>query len=445
LLLLSGCSEDGSGGKSTSPSTPAASTQFRNVQTELRVPSKVIFSFRITDSKGRSVLIPSDRLQTAFRIYEDGSEIDYTETTHLADPASALHLDMLLLLDFTNSMISWQQDTLDAVTIMTTWTEDLIDRLSWGHRLCIMEYHDRNVEAAVVSPFSGNPHRLQADFDAFLSAEVESGSSRNWDALYRAVEQFPADTSDARQRLVVAITDGKETSSTRTPTDVVTAAKTRNVAVFVIGVGNLSNTQALGSLAQQTEGTLYEAVDVSAFEERLNQIEADLLAQYQLSYVTLKTTGEHQVRVALDHEDHQCWFERSLDLGSVFGDDRIGALKFEEPFIESQRLRVRVVAIHTPRNIDRFSFRIREGGFSGELLPPVLTGGLCADWTVTSDGDWFELTGPALPFGAIGMLWELQIDGVTDSEAVFEFELDTAIYSGGKTFTYPESLGVTGP
>jgi hypothetical protein len=448
MIILACTEESNNGDYSLDPTPTSGSVVFKNIQSSLQVPSQVQFTFRVTDRDNHAVIIDDRDLQSSFHIFEDGEEIDYRETSYFVTDAANLELDMILLLDFTNSMATWSDSGVTAIDLMVSWARELIDDLPLGHRMALMEYHDRNLNAELIAPFSSNVDALHQALDDFLIRQIDHGSSRNWDALASAIDQFDGQPEDGRQRLVVAITDGRETSSEKTPAEIIEAAQEWNAGVFIIGTGAVSNEAVMRSVAEQTGGEYYAAGNINAFSEELVQIRRDLGGQYRVSYITLRTAGIYNVRVELDYEDHEGAFEQVLDLGSIYGDDRIGEITIDELVLQDALLDVRFRARHVPRNIDRFRFKLVSPRTYSLSLPAAEDGGLCSDWQVSGPGldGWIEISSSeALAFGAFGLLWRLQITDVTEEDEYFEFSLDTTIYRGGKTFTYPRYIVVGNP
>ncbi|MFH2054503.1 MAG: hypothetical protein ABIJ61_00970, partial [bacterium] len=141
-------------------------------------------------------------------------------------------------------------------------------------------------------------------------------------------------------------------------------------------------------------------------------------------------------------------FEQLLDLGSIFGDDRVGRIVLSEPERRAGIVTALFRAQHVPRNIDRFRFRLDADKPFTIHLPAAADGGLCEDWQLTGPNlsGWYSLISEeALPFGAFGLLWQFEITNVLEENIFFEFTLDTTIYSGGKTFEYPRYIVVDDP
>lgn len=445
LGFFAGCSED-SGTIVEPPASPTV--KFKDVQTFLQVPSQVQFTFRISDSRNHAVVIENGPLTAPFRIFEDDAEIDYSETSYFVHPATSLELDMVVLLDFTNSMASWKDGDKSGIDLEVEWVRDLIDQLAPTHRMAIMEYHDRNLDAGIIAHFSADKTLLREALDAFVAMPIDHGSSRVWDALHSAATVFEGDLTTNKERTVLFITDGKETSSDHTPVQVVAAAQERQASIFIIGTGSVSNETTLTEIADNTGGEYYPASNIETFRQRLQQITRDLGGQYKLSYITLKRAGTHNVKVQFAYEELSGQFDTTLDLGIIYGDDRVGVLTFDSPAVVSGQLRVVVRAQHVPRNINRLRFRLDTQKTWEVQLVSVSGGGLCDGWSYTAaDSSGFvELySDTPLAFGDFGPLFQLNIFPITEITISIPFEIDTSIYSEGKTFNYPPTIEYTAP
>ena len=443
LGIFVGCTED----SNTVTEPPASSTvTFKDVQAFLQKPSQVQFTFRMSDSRNHAVVIDQGPLTAPFRIFEDGVEIDYSETSYFVHPAASLEMDMVVLLDFTNSMATWKEGDETGIDLEVNWARELIDQLAPTHRMAIMEYHDRNIDAGIIAPFSADKGALTAALDAFVAQPLDHGSSRVWDALYSAVDIFGGGVN--KERTIFFITDGRETSSDKSPSDVIAYAKQGQTSIFIIGAGSVSNETALADIAGQTGGEYYPAGSIDSFRQRLQQITRDLGGQYKLSYITLKREGSHDVRVQFEYDGLTGQFDTLLDLGSIYGDDRVGVITFDSPTVTLGHLRMVVRAQHVPRNIDRFRFKIETTKTCGVSLIPADGGGLCDGWSISGPDSlgYFEIASATpLKFGDFGPLFNIDISPVTEITLSIPFELDTTIYSEDKTFTYPESINYTAP
>ncbi len=443
-LGFCGCSEN-DGKFNPAPTTPASrDVLFKDVETTLRVPSQVQFSFRLTDVDNHALNLSSGKLSDPFTVLENNQAIDVTETSYFVHPAASLELDLLLLLDFTNSMASWSKDTLSALELEVAWARDIINDLAESHRMALMEYHDRNISAGLISDFVSSRSALHQALDQFLSQQVDNGSSAVWDAIYDAVLQFPADDSPDKQRTLVVLTDGRETSSIKTPQSIITLAKERRVNIFIIGTGFVSNQSQLTQITNQTQGEYYGAADIVAFQRELDQVRSDLGGHYKLSYITLRREGTYEVTIKFSQNGWNGSITRTLNLGSVFGDDRIGVLTFDTPTLNGNVLEVVLRAQHFPRNINRLRFKLDTD--KPITLTPIAAaeGGLISGWTASApDEDGFFEFSSANPikFGDFGPLLKITVESVISTSSLeIPFEMDESIYTGGKGFTYPHLL-----
>ncbi len=443
--LMSGCSEESVDlGPGPGPAPTSKEVQFKDVETNLRVPSQVQFSFRLTDANNHALNLPPGDLSKPFAIFENGEEIDYTETSYFVHPAASLEMDLLILLDFTNSMASWSQDSLSAIGLEVEWAHDIIDGLAESHRMALMEYHDRNVSAGLISDFVSSRSALHQALDQFVAQPLDYGSSSIWDAIYEAVMQFSADEVSDKQRTLVVLTDGRETSSIKTPQSIITLATERKVNIFIIGTGFVENQPQLTSITEQTQGEYYPAADIGAFRQELAQVRSDLGGHYKLSYITLRSEGTYDVTIKLDYSGWTGAITRTLDLGSVYGDDRIGVLSFDAPIIQNQQFEVLLRAQHIPRNINRMRFKLDTDKSITLTEISADEGGLLDGWTQSGpdqDGFYdFSSTTP-LEFGDFGPLLRITIGSVTSASTLqIPFEMDQSIYTGGKGFTYPGAI-----
>jgi hypothetical protein len=445
LGVISGCTED----SGTTAEPPVSSTvKFKDIQTFLQKPSQVQFTFRMSDSRNHAVVIDNGPLTSPFRIFEDGTEIDYSETSYFVHPAASIELDMVVLLDFTNSMATWREGDKSGIDLEINWVRELIDQLAPTHRMAIMEYHDRNADAGTIAPFTSDKTLLLAALDAFLAQPIDHGSSRVWDALYSAVGNFDGGVGSTKERTVFFITDGKETSSDKSPADVVEFAKQLQASIFIIGTGSVSNESALKDISEKTGGEYYPAGSIDSFRQKLLEITRDLGGQYKLSYITLKRTGTHDVQVQFAYSGLSGQFDTSLDLGSIYGDDRIGVITFDSPVVVAGHLRVVVRAQHVPRNIERFRLKLDTPKTWNLLLISAGGGGLCDGWNLNGPDSlgYAEIfSSTPLAFGDFGPLFQIDISPVTEINLVIPFVLDTTIYSEGKSFIYPTSINYTAP
>lgn len=138
-------------------------------------------------------------------------------------------------------------------------------------------------------------HTWSADPAASISALTQVATSSGtaiWDTVTAAAQQLGSRPGTAR--VVVLLTDGKDTSSSATLADAIAAARRDHVHVDVVGLPGAPATAQLRRLAGATGG---EFVQVSSLRQ-LDQVYAGLAArlshQYVLTYTSqLRGTGRN--------------------------------------------------------------------------------------------------------------------------------------------------------
>ena len=97
---------------------PLEEINFGGVVTRTNLPSQVQVVFSLRDQDGHAIELPAEDVQKATKIYEceprteegcrpgteDWEEIDYTETSFFVHTAENFDLEVVFVLDFTNSM-----------------------------------------------------------------------------------------------------------------------------------------------------------------------------------------------------------------------------------------------------------------------------------------------------------------------------------------------------
>jgi hypothetical protein len=415
---------------------------FRRVQSVLQKPSHVSFIFSLRDAAGHAVLIDPAELEASTRIWENDVEIDYTETNFFIHAAENLRLDVALVLDFTNSMKSWNDGQRTAIDVMVQGAKDIIDQVSGSHRVAALEYHDREVEPSVLYDFSTDKAAVKSAIDQFGNSGFDYGSTRCWDGVYDALELFQATADPDNVRVVIFLTDGNDTSSDHSPADCIGAAQTKGVQLYVIGCGSVYDEANLQNMASSTDGLYYRAADLSSLQQHLAQVIRDLGGQYKASYVTLKpaSSGTFAVKLKVEHEGLSAEHTENLDLGAIYGDTRVGIIDFDESEIQNAKADVFVRAEHVPRNITAFRFKLETNKPWAPSVVAKADGGLCEGWTFSGPDaqGYYLLSGQdSIPFGDFGVLWKMAFSGINESELVIPFTLDNTIYPNDKSFTYP--------
>jgi hypothetical protein len=141
------------------------------------------------------------------------------------------------------------------------------------------------------------------------------------------------------------------------------------------------------------------------------------------------------------------YFEKKLNLGQIYADDRTGRITCEETGVQEGRAEVFFRAEHVPREINRFRFRLGPQRPSRFELMKRSEGGLCEGWRFNAPDSlgFYDLRAPAattLDLGDFGILFKACFENLTESGLILTCEFDNSIYPGGKSFSFPETVYV---
>ena len=407
---------------------------------------QVVFSLR--DQEGHAIVRPAQEIEEGLKVFESGpgtnyewEEIDYTETSFFVHTAENIDLEIVFVLDFTNSMAQARlSDGSSGIDAMLRAFEASLAVLPGAHRVGVVEFHDRNAAPSVISPLTTNRQETLSNVADFAASGFDSGSSRVWDALAVGADLFSSRSQNPRAvRALVFFSDGRDTSSERTRERAAEYAEDRGAHLYAMGVGEVYQEAELSSTAYSTGGAYYSARDLNLIQEQLQLLVNDLRGQYQLTYITLRRTGEYSVGIGLDVTGILGETEAGpFDVERFFGADNQGVVGFDPPAFDraNQRATAFMRAFHIPRNIDRMRFR---ADTDKPLQVELLTGrdgGLLEGWTLSGPdaNGWYEASsGTPLEFGSLGLLAKLTVSGIVEEGVEVPIEFDNSIYTGGKS------------
>jgi P pilus assembly chaperone PapD len=236
-----------------------------------RPPYILRFVFLLRDMLGQVIptMTEEDLAKLDFVVEENGVVLDPAETNQFVTGPQHLKYNLVLLLDYTGSMYNAGLNAPgEAIAQMVEGAKGFIDDLPEGYRVAVMEYHDRQQGNRLLHGFTTNKESLKDAISAFLLPPAEHGASEVFDALAAAADLLAAEDpeetvpfDDADVRAVVFISDGWDTSSVGSQTDVISRAKESRVRFYPIGFsgGQTLNTAALVALANDTGGHVYYA------------------------------------------------------------------------------------------------------------------------------------------------------------------------------------------
>ena len=426
---------------------PQRDISFAGVVTRTNLPSQVQVVFSLRDRDGHAIVLPAEDVQKATQIFERGTgtedweEIDYTETSFFVHTAENFDLEVVFVLDFTNSMaLAMLPDGRSGIAAMLEAFNAGLSALPGAHRIGVVEFHDRNVEPGVLSALTTNREAILERTSRFSQSNFDPGSSRVWDSVVAGADLFSTPDQNPRAvRALVFLSDGRDTSSVHARDDARHHAQARGVQLYAVGVGEVFQEEELREMGGLTGGGYYPARDVSLLQEQLQLLVSDLRGQYQVSYITLRRAGEYRVRVAVELDDVSGSMQTApFDAATFFGPDNQGVIQFDPPSIDSDERQVTAFlrVLHLPRNVDRIRFKADTSKPLAVELVARQDGGLLDGWTLSGPdaGGFYEASSPdPLEFGNLGLLFKLTVSDVTEQFLYIPFEFDNAIYTAGKS------------
>lgn len=242
---------------------------------------EVIFYASIVDENNNVVdgLDTSDF--TVQEISEDGRVMDVT----INEVYKVLNEDTIsvnLVLDASGSMYDWnkmEQAKNAAKTLITRM------KLDQGDQVEVISFDDYVY--------------LDQDFtrqESLLTEAIDNiepgGMTALYDALYAGLYQTYYESG---VKCVIGFTDGMENNSSYTFDDVVAMSQNTSIPVFIIGIGEEYDANALRSLAAQCSGEYYSA-NVNDLEDILTDIYLTIYEEQQDYYVFKYTSSDTEHR-----------------------------------------------------------------------------------------------------------------------------------------------------
>ena len=434
---------------------PITEVNLEGMIASTNLPSQVQVVFALRDQLGHSIVLPAEGIENATKVYERGpgtdgwEEIDYSETSFFVHTAENIDLEVVFALDFTNSMAEARlPDGRNGIEAMLSAFDAALAVLPSAHRVGVVEFHDRNADPSVLAELTTDRRAIRDSVNRFAQSGFDPGASRVWDSLVTASDLFSSVSANPRAvRALVFLSDGRDTSSVVQREEAAQYAISRGAQLYAMGVGEIFQENRLREIARSASGGYYSARDVSALQNELQLLVNDLRGQYQLTYITLRRSGEYRTAIAVDV--YGITGEATVgpfEMSNFFGAANQGVIDIDPPSLDraSGRATVFIRARHIPRNIDRMRFRLDTEKPVAVELVSRRDGGLLEGWTLTApDGaGFYEASGPALEFGSLGLLFEVTVSGITDGGLGIPMEFDNAIYAGGKRLEHPEFVAI---
>ncbi|MFL7791504.1 MAG: VWA domain-containing protein [Anaerolineae bacterium] len=297
--------------------------------------------------------------QSAFSITEDGDARDSTAFIGSGDqPVTAV-----MLIDYSGSMEDGDKmpDAIDAALAFLDELEDGRDSLG------VIAFDDA---FTVLGDLQKMDEDVRADLHDQISALSPDGGTSYYDAIYKATSMLKGVSG---RKVVLALTDGEDTSSSRTDlNEMIDYVQNSNVVIFTIGLGADVRSATLKRVAQETGGQYYEEPSGSDLARLYTDIAQSLQEEYSLTYrsSTPQSDGTtRQVDVTVQTSAGEAVAVGSYAVGGTF----VPTLNVWSCAGGAVLLVLAVVMLAAPRLYDRMRARgqLAEPGPAPVPVPPA--------------------------------------------------------------------------
>ncbi len=428
------------------------------------IPYLLKINFRIINNLTEKPVAITDLPALArsnFLISEDGSQIDLAETNQLLTQESRpMHL--VLVLDFTGSMYD-----ANGIVPMIDAAKAFIDSQPETTHICLWAFWERQGGFAEINDFTpctaDGKTAIKSNIDTFAAGTRDKGATQIWDLLYKILMAKFFDFDTGVNRAIAFLSDGHDTTSVKTVSDVINLAKKKGVNIFSMGLAFRAEEYPkdepnLKLVAEETGGVYFTVTQVSDLSTVFNQMAEDLKCDWTLSYITLESSGTHTFSVKCNYLDGIATMTGKFPVDDYMkGDIETGMLSVK-PAGESQgQTQYNLYAEYLPRNISTLKIRV-----TSPDAPVTLTffeeNALCLKskgWTIAPDvaaGDavpadgWYTISS-ATPFdyGSFGKIVKCTVGAVGLPTVLLELPAlaDQSVMYGTKKIVFEKGMGIT--
>jgi len=171
-----------------------------------------------------------------------------------------------------------------------------INRLRPGDVAQIIDFGSR---VSTLHPFTSDHDSLKNS----LRIPRKSGSTSFYDGLWYAVQQLGGDFYKHSLKVLVAYTDGQDTSSRHSLKQVLDAAETASIPIFCIGTGS-ADEKTLTHIAQETHGLYFYVRNVEELTQIYDKIMENLNASYRITVPSDAQSGD-EISIKITVSDEQ--------------------------------------------------------------------------------------------------------------------------------------------
>jgi Ca-activated chloride channel homolog len=275
-------------------SGPAASPQLVRSDQVLRSGVDIVtVTATVLDADGRLV---TGLTRDAFEVYEDGERQTITQFTNERVPVG-----LGLLLDTSDSMFG--QRIVDARKVVERFLFELLDSADESFVLAFNHYPH------IISRWTSTPDEVKQA----LAALKPSGGTAIYDAVLGALPMIARRTRE--RAAVVVISDGADTASDATVSDVRKSLLRSDAFVYAIAIDSPRrqaintrvNETALSEITGQSGGRTEVVRDMDGLQSATARIAEELNSQYVLAYASPRATDGkyHSIRVKITTPGHR--------------------------------------------------------------------------------------------------------------------------------------------
>jgi hypothetical protein len=204
---------------------------------------------------------------TFFKVFENGLEIgDFT--LWCPDPQGRCAISVALVFDNSGSMSG--PGIAGAIAAGNAFV-DLMDGVS--DEAAVIIFHS---SVAVLQGMTASKSMLHTA----VNSMGPMGMTAVWDGIYAGLQELIANGSN-QCRAVIAMTDGGDNSSTRTPAEVISLANRNRIRVFTIGLGSGIDASLLQAIADQTGGRYYQTPSGAELSQIYQEISTIIFQGFQ--------------------------------------------------------------------------------------------------------------------------------------------------------------------
>jgi len=425
----------------------AGALRVEDVSYSYTSPYLMDFTFVIQDRNRAPVIVNPAGIGVTCS--EDNVPTSALESPPYLARAGAKQAAIYLVLDYTASMAA----TPGAIDAMEDAVKNvLLTALDADTLVGVYEFHRHDTDPVKVCDFSTDKEFVCEQIDQIQeTVGPYASATRCWDAVYAALGEFdPADGKDETRNLVF-VSDGRDTSSIRTPDNVRDRANARGVRVYGVGFGDEVNMAALQAATSSVEGRLYMALEPADIGAGFQHVADNLTAQYTLRWATLKRATVEFVpsfKLQIDGSIATYIAPTRFNVPNYAGDELQGILRVV-PSTSDGRTTYFLRAAYVPRYIwDLWIYARSDSEFTVQKVTE-LDNGLCGDWQMTTegtpqDGMWIKLANPGgivwgedLPFASFGPIVRFDFGEEYDpgAEPFTEFYVDNSHYADEQSFS----------